>query len=362
MDNNPVMCEFFQTHTLASNASASAIAAPHRPRPGTLLMVVALLLCLLQISAAVFAGEDYEAAQAAYQQGDFGEAERIWRQLAEQGEVRSQFFLGVLYDQGPEPLGKNDTEASRWFEKAASQGHVNAQFNLGNAYMNGRGVAQSHERAVYWWRQAADNGSPNAQFNLAIQYYQGRGVDKDWDKAVVYFNRAADNGHAKAMELIASNQVPRLEESTGSDTHGEAVPVAGIEHTEAGQDTVKPEPVSGDVDAGSVAVPAMEPASTAASAADWLRGQDPRHYTVQLAVSGSEEGIDRLVSRHNLSNDAVRVAVLRDGKTLYYLLMGSFVERRQASLHIESLAADLRASKPWPRPFAELQALAGHDG
>ncbi|HHX82222.1 MAG TPA: hypothetical protein GX696_04475, partial [Pseudomonadaceae bacterium] len=71
------------------------------------------MFCLLQVPA-VFADGDYEAGQAAYQQGDFAEAERIWRQLAEQGEMRSQFFLGVLYDQGPDPVGKDDAQASHW--------------------------------------------------------------------------------------------------------------------------------------------------------------------------------------------------------------------------------------------------------
>ena len=356
------MCELFQSHPPAGGASASVATLPNKRRLlRPILLLSALLLCLFQMPTVVFAEEDYEAGRTAYQQNDFAEAERIWLRLAEQGEVRSQFFLGVLYDQGPEPIGKDDVQATQWFEKAANQGHLNAQFNLGNAYMNGRGVEQSHERAVYWWRQAADNGSPSAQFNLAIQYYQGHGVEKDWDKAVLYFNRAANNGHAKAQELIASNQVPRLEE-VNVEARQEAAAVTEVEPVSP-QSTASTESAA-DIgpDSTELQPPATRPTSTASAAEQWLRTEDPSHYTVQLAVSGNAEGIERLVSRHNLGNATVRVPVTRDGKTFYYLLMGSFAERHQASSHIESLAADLRASKPWPRPFADLQSLVDYDG
>ena len=362
-DNNSFMCELFQSHPQADGASAPVVTLPDKRRLlGPVLLLSALLLCLFQMPAVVFAEEDYEAGRTAYQQNDYAEAERIWRRLAEQGEVRSQFFLGVLYDQGPESVGKDDVKATQWFEKAASQGHLNAQFNLGNAYMNGRGVEQSHERAVYWWRQAADNGSPNAQFNLAIQYYQGHGVEKDWDKAVLYFNRAANNGHAKAQELIASNQVPQLEE-VNAEARPEAAAVTEVEPlSPPSTASTESAAASADSDSAELQAPATEPASTTGTAEQWLSKQNPSHYTVQLAVSGNAEGIERLVSRHNLSNATVRVPVTRDGKTFYYLLMGSFVERHQASSHIESLAADLRASKPWPRPFADLQSLVDYDG
>jgi len=295
-----------------------------------LLLGLALLCLVLASLVAVAAEETYETGRLAYQQDDFVEAERIWRQLAEQGEARSQFFLGVLYDEGREPVGKDDAKAFHWFEKAAGQGHVNAQFNLGNAYINGRGTAKDPERAVYWWQKAADAGFPSAQFNLAIQYYQGGGVDKDWDKAVFYFNQAASNGHGKSQKLLDSGRVPRLENTAQSDSD------------RAVQEQSSQKEPTGD------AVP---------SGAGWLATQNPGYYTIQLVVAGSEDGLDRLIARHKLLNEAVKVPIHRDGKTLYYLLMGSFAERREANLRIESLAPELRASKPWARPFAELQPL-----
>ena len=54
---------------------------------------------------------------------------------------------------------------------AANQGHARAQFNLGNAYSNGKGVAQSYEKAFTLYTLAADQGHAKAQFGLGILYY-----------------------------------------------------------------------------------------------------------------------------------------------------------------------------------------------
>ncbi|MDX1812753.1 MAG: tetratricopeptide repeat protein, partial [Gammaproteobacteria bacterium] len=77
--------------------------------------------------------KDFNEALNAYQAGDYAEAIRIWTALAEQGDVRSQYNLGVLYDAG-EVVPKNDWEAAMWFERAAEQGYADAQFNLGVMY------------------------------------------------------------------------------------------------------------------------------------------------------------------------------------------------------------------------------------
>ena len=74
-------------------------------------------------------------------------------------------------------------------------------------------------------------------------------------------------------------------------------------------------------------------------------------------ASGSTEGVARFVERHQLADETVRIQVTRDGKPFYYLLMGAFPDRREANLRIESLPAALRTSKPWARPFREMQSL-----
>ena len=56
--------------------------------------------------------------------------------LAEKGNVRAQYNLGAMYDNG-EGVEQDFKEAVKWYRKAAEQGQVYAQSNLGGMYANG---------------------------------------------------------------------------------------------------------------------------------------------------------------------------------------------------------------------------------
>jgi hypothetical protein len=58
----------------------------------------------------------------------------------------------AAYQQG------NYAEAVRWYRQAASQGHANAQLLLGVMYANGIGVPQDYVRAHMWWDLALAAG------------------------------------------------------------------------------------------------------------------------------------------------------------------------------------------------------------
>ena len=76
---------------------------------------------------------------AAYHRGDYVTALRLWRPLADQGNVHAQFNLGVKYHQG-QGVPQDYAQAVSWCRKAADQGMVTAQFNLGVMYEHGLGV------------------------------------------------------------------------------------------------------------------------------------------------------------------------------------------------------------------------------
>jgi TPR repeat protein len=93
--------------------------------------------------------------------GDFAKALREWQPLAEQGEARAQFYLGMLYENGdgvPEDFGK----AREWYEKSAAQGDANAQFYLGLMCAFGRGTSMDLVQAHMWYSLAAGNGHARA--------------------------------------------------------------------------------------------------------------------------------------------------------------------------------------------------------
>lgn len=183
------------------------------------------------------------------------------REIAERGDVYSQFRLGQLYYEGKGVRG-DDREAAMWFMKAAGQDHAEAQFILATMYEKGAGIEKSDEEAFRWYLQAAiqgherasvilesakwnvlkqrhlaDNdiqpqfhggaseqpehhlssqapegddqfrkylakaqaGDVDAQYNLGIMYYHGDGIQKNHDEALKWFHLSAEQGDAEAQ-------------------------------------------------------------------------------------------------------------------------------------------------------------------
>ena len=92
--------------------------------------------------------------QAAFDQGDYDTALKLWRPLAEQGVARAQNNLGVMYENG-KGVPVNSTEALKWYRLAAEQGYAGAQNNLGLIYAIGRLVPRDPVRAYMWFSLAA---------------------------------------------------------------------------------------------------------------------------------------------------------------------------------------------------------------
>jgi len=157
-------------------------------------LVVALVL--FAVSPATRAA-DYHEGLAAHRRGDFEAALREWRPLAAQGDSESQYRLARMYYHGEGE--RNDALAAQWYERAAEQGHVKAQNNIGMLYEQGRGVDEDASLAVAWYRRAADHGLATAQSNLARMYDRGLGVAQDEAEATVWYRRAAEQGHAQAQ-------------------------------------------------------------------------------------------------------------------------------------------------------------------
>lgn len=110
------------------------------------------------------------------QAGDFTTAYNEWLPIAEQGDVNTQFYLGLLHSR---QLIENSSQEQvvKWYFLAAQNDHINAQFNLGLKYDKGIGVEQSDAEAFAWYFTAANNGHPEAQSNVANMYRDGRGVE-----------------------------------------------------------------------------------------------------------------------------------------------------------------------------------------
>ena len=96
-------------------------------------------------------------------QENYEEAFKLYRILAEQGDARAQYMLGICYENGI-GVAKDKTKAVRWYRKAAEQGNAEAQYSLGICYDLGIGVAKDKAEAVRWYRKAAEQGLAVAQY------------------------------------------------------------------------------------------------------------------------------------------------------------------------------------------------------
>ena len=66
-------------------------------------------------------GNDYQAAENAYNRGDYETALKKFLPLAEQGNASAQYNLGVMYANG-RGVPQDYAEAMKWYRLAAEQG------------------------------------------------------------------------------------------------------------------------------------------------------------------------------------------------------------------------------------------------
>lgn len=129
-------------------------------------------------------------AYSAYRNGDYATVLRLTRPLADEGDVRAQSLLALIYYRG-HGVPRDDIVAAKWFRRAADQGDGVAQFHLGLMHFEGKGVPKDYAEAAKWYRLAADRGNPEAQYNLGVIYASGEARETDSVSAYMWFSLAA---------------------------------------------------------------------------------------------------------------------------------------------------------------------------
>ena len=160
--------------------------------------------------------EEERKGLIAYNKTDFATALRIFRPLADRGQVVAEYTIGLMYANG-QGVPQDYAEAMKWHRKAADQGEAKAQFSVGVMYFKGLGTAANRAEAFKWYLRAANQGDPTAQFNLAAMYAKGEAVARDPVTALMFFTLAAVHnirgvGPAKA-ELEKSMSAEQIAEA-----------------------------------------------------------------------------------------------------------------------------------------------------
>lgn len=132
------------------------------------------------------------------------------QEKAQEGDPEAQYSLAnVCY------RAKNPSEGANWLLKAAEQGHIRAQCDLGVMYHKGFGVDQSYEDCLRWHRMAANQGDALAQHNLGslngkgfrlkgVSFFDRAGfafmkATQDFVEAYKWFSLAGARGHRRSL-------------------------------------------------------------------------------------------------------------------------------------------------------------------
>ena len=140
------------------------------------------------------------------------------RELAENGDIHAQYFMGELYRDGP-LLPPDWVMARYWFDKAAKQGYVAAQYALGKLYLSDDASVHDPELGIQWLEYAAYNGNHDASYRLGKEYLKGESVRRDTRKAMdhIYTSAQAGNLHAQYLlgKLLLQGKVVERDKEAG---------------------------------------------------------------------------------------------------------------------------------------------------
>ena len=120
-------------------------------------------------------------------------AVECFKELAESGNVKAQFWLGKYYESLYDTIAGRP-QAYAWYLKAANAGYPDAQNAVGECFYKGIGVEKDDKAAMAW-----SINSAAGQYNIGKCYHIGRGIEQDYKQAVAWYEKAVEQGYAKAQ-------------------------------------------------------------------------------------------------------------------------------------------------------------------
>lgn len=197
------------------------------------------------------AEKDYMEGLRLFYLSKFDEALPLLTQAAEEGSMKAQHFLALMYQNG-NGVEKDLEKAAYWYDKTAKQGDSEAQLTYAMILALGKGVEPDIAAACHWatlsyhqgnekaWQtlqivrieareaaeaaveafkaahlagddaeaavqleRAAECGDVDAQFAFAQLLYDGKGVAEDKDAALCWLREAAAQEHEAAKRRLA---------------------------------------------------------------------------------------------------------------------------------------------------------------
>jgi uncharacterized protein len=148
---------------------------------------------LFFLTSSIVWSANFQKGLDAYKNGNFTNALREWRPLAEQGNDDAQFILGLMYKNG-EGVPQSNKTAVKWFTLSSDQGNVNAQFALGVLYQSGLGVKIDYNKSYELNFKAAMQGHNKAKYNAANLIIGEQIDERDMKIALKFLEEARVSG------------------------------------------------------------------------------------------------------------------------------------------------------------------------
>lgn len=144
-----------------------------------------LFVFFSNFSHATDENEMFSEAAKFTQQGNYSEAEKIYKKLLNgSSSQRAATMLGTIAEEQ-----RKYPEAIKWYEKS---GDSIARFNLAAMYLQGKGVKQDYDKAVELYLPLVQEDFPYAKHHLGRLYLDGLGVPLDVNKAIQLLTEASD--------------------------------------------------------------------------------------------------------------------------------------------------------------------------
>ena len=348
--------------------------------PARLAVALLAALCapVLATPTQTPTGVDLDSALGALERLAYDDAAAILKHLAQAGDAKAQAALATLMESG---LTTQDYPATplELLHKAAAQNVSEAALELGNRYYLGEGVPRDAAQSAAWWQRAATHGSARAAYNLGLASLGGNGATPD--SARTWLQQAADGGIAAAwfalgvLDLREPPDSPAyraacvsfLHAANGGDARAQANLGAMYERGIACQSDNAAaldwyrRAATNDVPGAAAHVARLESLTSAQPIHDdtWVLGQDPAHYTVQIANGTNENAIVKILEHHDHNIERARFRLSASEPPRYVAIIGVFNSYLDALNYLNELPATLTGTKPWIRRFGSLQALTG---
>ena len=150
----------------------------------------------------------FQAGLESLQRGEAAQGYALLAPLAQQGDSRAQYLIGLLYAKGLH-LPQKFEAARTWYILAAEQGHTGAQNNLGLMYKSGEGGPTSLVDSYAWFARASVAGD-----DKAIKNRDSLAEDLGPQAITHAQKKALDWRPKKWSELISTMEVPVLPKPT----------------------------------------------------------------------------------------------------------------------------------------------------